>query len=252
MSRIDLNRVWDDARAMGAANKDLLGAIAGMFVLLPGVIAEQLMAPPPETSRDTPMQVVFEQMMQSYADNWPILLGHGLVTGFGSLAMLVLLLRPERLTVAESLKAALILLPGYFIAYVAQGVAVGIGLALFLLPGFYLLARLSLIGPVAAAEHVTNPFELIRRSISLTAGNGVRIFLMLAVLFCTAGIVALVLSTLAGLVGEILLPKDVAKLVLSIVSGLVAAALAAFTALVGAAIYRAATAPVATPWQPLP
>ena len=48
MSRIDLNRVWDDARAMGAANKDLLGAIAGMFVLLPGVIAEQLMTPPPQ------------------------------------------------------------------------------------------------------------------------------------------------------------------------------------------------------------
>ncbi len=164
MNRIDLNRVWDDAKAMGAANKDLLGAISGMFVLLPGVIAELLMKAPAATTRDTPLQVALEQMLQNYADNWPVLLGHGLVTGFGSLAMLVQLLRPGGLTVAESLKASLILLPGYFLAYLAQGIAVGFGFALFMLPGFYLLARLALIGPVAAAEQCTNPIELIRRS----------------------------------------------------------------------------------------
>ncbi len=72
---------------------------------------------------------------------------------------------------------------------------------------------------------------------------------MLAILLCTAGIVALVLATLTGLVGQLFLPQDIASLVQSIISGLVAAALAAFTALVGAAIYRAATAAGPAPWQ---
>jgi hypothetical protein len=235
---------------MGAANKDLLAAIAGMFVLLPGVVGEFLMKASPEGAKDIPFSAAFEHMMQSYADNWPVVLGHGLITSFGSLAMLVLLLRPERLTVAESLKAALVLLPGYFVANLVEGLGLGIGLSLFVVPGLYLLARFALIGPVAAAEQCRNPIEMIRRSFVLSQGNGWRIFLMLAVLFCTAGLVALVLTTVIGLLGALFLPNDLAELCLSIGAGLVSAGLAVFVALLSAAIYHATTEPAPSPWLP--
>ncbi len=252
MNKIDLNRVWDDARAMGAANKDLLAAIAGMFVLLPSVVGNLLVREPERAaaSRDIPVEELSRQMIQFYSDNWAVLVGLGLAVSFGLLAMLVLLLRPERLTVGESLKAAAVLLPGYFVASLIQGLGFGFGLVLFVLPGLYLMARLSLIAPVAAAEQCANPIEQLKRSFVLTRGNGWRIFLVLLILYFTAQIVELVATTLVGLAGALLLPKDMATLCSSIVAGLIAAGLAAFLAVLSAALYRAATAPAPTPWLP--
>jgi len=241
VSKIDLNRVWDDVRAMGAANKDLLGAISGMFVLLPTVLGGLLAKAPEAPARDAPREEVYQQMLQYYADNWPTLLGLGLIVAFAVLAMLVLLLRPERLTVGESLKAALLLLPGYVLANILQGVGFFVGFMLLILPGFYLLARLFLIAAVAAAEKSSNPLELIQRSFTLTRGNGWRIFLMLFILYFTVQVVSTVATTLVGLGALLLLPKDLAALAVSIVNGLVASAFAAFLALLAAAIYRACT-----------
>jgi len=250
VSKIDLNRVWDDARAMGAANKDLLAAISGMFVLLPSVVGGMLMKTPEAPPKDLPQEQMLRLALQVYTDNWAVLLGLSLAVSFALLAMLVLLLRPERLTVGESLKAALLLIPGYFVANMVQGIAFGIGFILFVLPGLYIIARLCLIAPVAAAEQRSNPIEQLQRSWTLTSGNGWRIMLMLVVLYVTAEIISLVATTLVGLVGELVLSKDLATLVVSIVSGLVTAGLTAFLALLSAAIYRATTEPAPSPWLP--
>lgn len=250
MSKIDLNRVWDDARAMGAANKDLLAAISGMFVLLPSVVGGMLMKTPEAPPKDLPQEQMLRLYMQAYADNWAVLLGLSIAVAFGLLAMLVLLLRPERLTVGESLKAALLLIPGYFVANLVQGFAFGIGFILFILPGLYVISRLCLIAPVAAAEQRGNPIEQLQRSWALTRGNGWRIILMLVVLYVTTYIIDIVASTLVGLVGELVLSKDLTTLGVSIVSGLVTAGFTAFFALLSAAIYRAATEPAPSPWLP--
>lgn len=248
MTRIDLNRVWDDAKAMGVANKDLLAAISGMFVLLPSVVGGLLAKEPANTAKNVPVEEAYRQLMQFYSDNWPIFVAVLLAVSFGLLAMLALLLRPERLTVGESLKAAIVLLPGYLVASLIQGFGMGLGFLLFVVPGLYVLARLSLIAPVAAAEQCANPLEQLRRSLVLTRGNGLRILLMLLVLYFTAEIVSIVATILVGLVGAVLLPKDIAALCVSITSGLAAAGLTAFLALLSAAIYRAATPPEPTPW----
>lgn len=250
MNKIDLNRVWDDARAMGAANKDLLAAIAGMFVLLPSVVGNMLIKAPTAATKDMPQAEAYQRLVQFYSDNWAVFVVLGLAVSFAVLTMLVLLLRPERLTVGESLKAAIVLLPGYFVASMLQGLGLGLGILLFILPGLYIFARLSLIAPVAAAEQCANPFEQLRRSFVLTRGNGWRVFMMLVILYVTAEIIQIVATTLTGLAGELLLPKDIANLLNSIVAGLVAAGLAAFLALLTAAIYRATTAPAPTPWLP--
>ncbi|MBO9574346.1 MAG: hypothetical protein J7494_01285 [Sphingobium sp.] len=249
-SKIDLDRVWDDARAMGSANRDLLVAIAGMFVLLPGVVASQLVKLPEEAPKDLPMEEMLRQTMQFYTDNWAVLLGLTLCVSFGLLAMLALLLRPERLTVGESLKAALILLPGYFAATLLQGFGLSVGFMLFFLPGLYLLARLCLIAPVAAAEQQVNPLVLLQRSFALTRGNGWRILIMLLILYCTGWIVNFVLTRLVGLIVILLMPKDIAELCVAIASGAVDALLAIFVALIPAAIYRAKVEPAPTPWLP--
>jgi hypothetical protein len=247
LSKIDLNRVWDDARAMGRTNRDLLVAIAGMFVLLPGVIADQLVAapeaPPTVAGEAVAPGEAMAALAAQFEANWPVLLAHSLLTSFGALAMLTLLLRPERPTVAESMKVALVLLPGYFIASMLQGMAVGFGLFLLAVPGLYLIARFALVAPVAAAEGRTNPLDILKRSFELTRGNGWRIFALLAILFVTASILWMVVAVLVRIVGALLLSTDLAELALSLSTGLLEAGLSALVVLVSAALYRAATGP---------
>jgi len=256
VSKIDLNRVWDDARAMGAANKDLLAAIAGMFVLLPSVVASLLIKLPPEVrqqsaaAKDVPTGEAYRQLMSLYTDNWPVILGLSIVLSFAMLAMLVLLLRHDRLTVGESLKAAVILLPGYVVANMVYGLAFGISFVLFIIPCVYVLGRFSVLAAVAAAEHQANPVEQLQRSWGLTSHNGWRIGFMFVILWLTVQVVNVVATTLVGLVCELVLSKDLADLVVSIVGGLVSAGFAAFVALLTAAIYRAATEPASSPWLP--
>ena len=242
VNKIDLNLVWDDARAMGRANRDLLTAIAGMFLLLPSIVAGQVSRMPPPLESGAEPAAAFARLMEYAALNWPVLLVHRIVTAFGVLAMLSLLLRAERLTVGQSLHAALLVLPAYIIAVAIQRFGIMCGLTLFFLPGFYLIGRLALIAPVAAAERPGNPLTILRRSAELTFGNGWRIFLMLAMVFVAATAIGLAATSTVGVIATLLLPKDVADLAVAIVSGLVEAGIGVAIMLVTAALYRVAMA----------
>jgi len=242
VNKIDLNLVWDDARAMGRANRDLLTAIAGMFLLLPSIVAGQVSRMPPPLESGAEPAAAFARLMEYAALNWPVLLVHSIVTAFGVLAMLSLLLRAERLTVGQSLHAALLVLPAYIIAVAIQRFGIMCGLTLFFLPGFYLIGRLALIAPVAAAERPGNPLTILRRSAELTFGNGWRIFLMLAMVFVAATAIGLAATSTVGVIATLLLPKDVADLAVAIVSGLVEAGIGVAIMLVTAALYRVAMA----------
>jgi len=127
VTKIDLNLVWEDAKAMGLASKDLLSAIAGMFLLLPTAVALQFIKDPEPMKKGAQGAEMLRQYMDYYLANWHVMFSQQLIFSFGSLAMLVLLLRRDQLTVGESLRAALLLLPGYFIADLAEGLALAFG-----------------------------------------------------------------------------------------------------------------------------
>jgi hypothetical protein len=250
VKKIDLNIVWDDAKAMAAINRDLLTAIAGMFLLLPGILADQFMTPLAEAASETPTGAeVMARFSDFAAANWHVLLIHGLVTSFGILALQSLLLRAERLTVGESLRAALLILPSYIIANILQGFGVMTGLFLFLLPGFYLIGRFALVAPVAAAERPGNPLTMLQRSAELTRGNGWKIFGLLLVIFVVMLIVATIVTSLTGIVAELLLSQEIADFAMSIVGSFLETAFALVTVLVSAALYRAATTPAVAVWE---
>ncbi len=251
MSKINLNRVWDDAKAMGKANRDLLTAIAGMFILLPIVLALQFLeAPAPPASAADP-EAINSWYRALVAANWHILLGVSLATSYATLAILVLLLRQDRLTVAESLKAASLVLPGYMLAGLLQNLALNLGILLFIVPAMYMIGRFALVSAACAAEQIYNPVTMIVRSVMLTRGNGWRIFGMLAVIAVVGGIVSLVAMLMLGLFAELLLPGDLANVLTSLVVGLLLTAILLVFLLVYAALYRAASAtPAAAPRWP--
>jgi len=242
VTRIDLNKIWDDARAMASANAELLAVLAGMFVMLPMIVSLQLLAagapaeatPPPET---------MEAMLTLYTDyvaaHWQVLLGRELVMTFGVLAMLVLLLREGRPTVGESLRVGLGLLPVYLLAELLEGFMLVAAFMAFVLPFFYLLARLALVPSVAAAEAPSNPIRLIVRSIALTRGNGLRILLVLAILFLTSQLAMRVIGMMVSILGGLLLPRELAMFLEQITLGAMSALVAVATVLLTAALYRA-------------
>jgi hypothetical protein len=250
LTKIDLNIVWDDAKAMAATNRDLLTAIAGMFLLLPLVVSSQLLTVPALPDKNPSEQAVLAWYEAYMSANWILLLVVTIVTSFGTLSMLALLLRPERLTVAESLQVGVRVLPGYVFANMLQSLGIMAGLMLFLIPGFYLIGRFALVAAVAAAEGHNNPLTLLRRSAALTHGNGWRIFFLLAVIVIVLMVVNIVATVVIGIFASLLLPPDLADLAMSIISGLFWAGIFTLIVLVSAALYRAATAPVAMRWEP--
>jgi hypothetical protein len=250
VTKIDLNIVWDDAKAMAATNRDLLTAIAGMFLLLPLVVSSQLLTVPQLPGKNPSEQAVLAWYEAYMSANWVLLLVVTVVTSFGTLSMLALLLRPERLTVAESLKAGVRVLPGYVLTNMLQSFGIMAGLMLFLIPGFYLIGRFALVAAVAAAEGHSNPLTLLRRSAALTHGNGWRIFFLLAVIVIVLMVVNIVATVVVGIFASLLLPPDLADFAMSLISGLFWAGIFTLIVLISAALYRAATAPVATRWEP--
>jgi hypothetical protein len=251
VNKIDLNIVWDDAKEMARANRDLLTAIGGLFLLMPLVIAMQLISVPEAIPDPKAGEEAFAQWYSGFISaNLPVFLIWTFVASFGQLAMLVLLLRRERPTVAESLKAALVVLPSYCVAYILQNAAVQLGMFLFILPALYLTGRFALIGAVAAAENELNPLTIVQRSFALTRGNGWRIFALLAIVVIALAVVFVAAILFTGVVTALLLPEDLADLLMHLVVGLMMTALMLAMVLIAAALYRATTAPVAAPWRP--
>ncbi len=250
-TKIDLSLVWDDAKAMGSANRDLLTAISGMFLLLPLILATQFISVPEGRIDPKASDAVLMASYRAFVEaNWLQLLGLTLTMSFGMLAILALLLRRERLTVAESLKAGLIVLPSYLVANMLQNLVIQGGLILFVIPALYFSGRLALTSAVAAAEKELNPLTMLTRGFTLTRGNGWRIFGVLAVIGITMGIAGFVLMVVTGVLSELILPSDLADFAVSFVGCLILSGILLIITLVTAALYRSATAPVIAPWAP--
>lgn len=90
-------------------------------------------------------------------------------------------------------RSARLLLPALAVVLI-QGIAILVGLLLFIVPGFWILARLSVALPVVAnGPH--DPLEALKESWRLTNGHALRILGLLSIL--TLGILLIVLGILS-------------------------------------------------------
>ncbi|MET0239973.1 MAG: hypothetical protein ABW184_08755 [Sphingobium sp.] len=241
--RLDLTRTWADARALLRANADAISALAGMFILLPGIVSSWLLPEPKVLAAGASLAAILRANMDYMAASWPIFLLSALVTAFGSLSLLSLLVHRSRPTVATAMRMGLAALPVYLLASMLQTLVMVGGMMLFVLPGLYLGARLICISVVAAAEERRTPFALLTRSFQITRGNGWRILLLLSVMLIVSLVVSEAAVAVFGIVSTLLLPADIARLIGIAVSSLVAAAFSVAVSLVCASIYRQAIAP---------
>jgi hypothetical protein len=206
-----------------AANRDLVGIVAGVFFFLP-YLALVLMVPDmsgelPAAQPGADPKLRYNALLAIYARIWPYLLILVVLQGVGSLALLALLRDSTRPTLGEALKLGLIA----FLPYVAAQLVIGIGVglvAMMLVSGAaamnpavgvlvllavcvaaaYVIVKFSLTMPVIGIERVYNPFAALARSWRLTKGNSLRLFLFYFLITVAGLVVVIVIEMVLGLV----------------------------------------------------
>ncbi len=231
--KLDLSRAWSDAMAILGSQRDLLIAIAGVFLLMPTLVMNILR--PMDMAQDLPPLEALELWIDT---NWHYLVLSAVIAALGRLAMLILLLAPERPTVAEALAAGLKLLPIFVVTNILVGLMLFAGAVLLILPGLYLAGRTLLAEVTLVAERLSNPVAAITRSIRVTRGNGWRIFAMAAIIY-VAGFVVTGLANASVVVIQIVGgTAEVTGFLGALVSALFGAGVTLVLLLVTIAIYR--------------
>ncbi|WP_260924557.1 lipoyltransferase [Novosphingobium sp. 9] len=273
--KFDSNRAWQDSVAAVRANREVLFAVAGVFFLLPSLLAGVLL-----TGLETQIYTNFENktlVNQLVMDNIGTLFGVGLgsvvmqLIGYFALARLLAdRARPTVGTViASAIRAlptliatmvialaatmAVLVLPAALFAPLGgAGAALGAVVSLF---GIALLihaaVRVSLLVPVVVNDGLLNPVHALRRSWQLTRRHALRLFgffclLMLAYLIIGMVVNMALITPVLLLAGEGNLPTLWAALV----SGLFNAVASVVTVAVLVAIHRQLSSDSAAPGRP--
>lgn len=187
MVTLDSSAAWQSARRMVSANRDMLAAIAGVFFLLPGLVAAVVL-PSPQLSNGMDQQQIADAITRFYASAGPFMLALSLPMLVGYLTLLAVLLDRDRPSVGAAIGRAVRLLPSYLAAQLltalvlsALWVTVLGGLAaimpqtfavlLSLIVMIYPLTRVVLIGPEMVVQRLYNPIRAIVGGLSRTRGQ---------------------------------------------------------------------------------
>lgn len=217
--RFDSSRAWDEASRAVAANRDMLLALAGVFMVLPAAILT-LLVPQPEMPSGITAREMFETLSAFYRQHWLELLVAALVHIVGSLAMLALITDRTRPTVGQTIALGAVAAPSVIVAQILIGFALGAAILVPMtlagmtgLPALvmlvmllsaaglvYVMARMSLVSPAVIVERQRSPIAAMARSWQLTRGNAGR----LLTFFLLLGIAFLVIMLIAGMVGGLL------------------------------------------------
>lgn len=263
--RFDSNRAWLEATALVSANRDVLWALAGVFLILPS-FAVGILAPPPEPPAGIDRDGLMAMLSNYYDSAWPWLLGMAVCQVIGTLAMLALYTDRTRPTVAEALKLALrgalpvilaqllagmgfvlaALIPIMLVALTGVQALATVVVAACLVALVYVMVRISLIAPVVMVEGERNPIAALRRSWDLTRGNAGRLTLFYALLLVGFGIVILLVGGLADLLLRLVLGMELGTALGTLVSAALQAVMAIFLMAVYAATHRQLARPEAT------
>jgi Membrane domain of glycerophosphoryl diester phosphodiesterase len=255
MIRFDSSKAWNEASQSVAANRDVLLALAGVFLVLPMFTLLAFLPPPVPPAGATP-QKLFEVVGEYYSGAWPAYVAASLVSSVGSLAMLALLTDRSRPTVGQAIKLGAMGTPSVIAAQILLGMGltlaalVPVALAaaspvLALLAGLALLAaavwvmiRTALTSPAVMVDRLRNPVAALQRSWQLTQGNAVR----LLAFFVLVGIAFLVSIWIAemviGLALTWSLPGDAGAIAKTLVSAIFQAVMSVYFIAIMASSHR--------------
>lgn len=258
--RFDSNQAWKDAAQAVSANRDVLLALAGVFMVVPA-FALVLLMPPPEPVPGTDPKAMFAILGQYYSKAWPALLGMGLLSMLGTLTMLALFTDRSRPTVGDAIKlglggmltvigtqliagAAAALATALVIGAGAASALVGLLLGLMLVVALgYAMIRISLVSPVVMVEGQRNPVAALRRSWDLTGGNVLYLLAFYLLLLVAFVVVYLLLSGGIAMLVALVTSGGVTAAINNLVAACLQAVISVYFVAVSAACHRQLAGP---------
>lgn len=240
--KLDLSGCWNDVMQLFRANRELLLSVAGVFILLPS-LAFAMFVPAPPTPPGADLATIYANVQSFYEDKFGWIILVGLLNGFASIVMLLLMLDRDRPSVGEAMRRGFAIILPYYAMGALSGVLAFLGALVFVLPGIYLFVKLIVAGPVMAAERVHTIIAPLRRSWALTRGNSGRILLFLIVVGVTAFFVYITSVTVFGIVVRLALEGGIADTLVLLFDAVVSMLLSVLMVCVYAGIYRQLAGP---------
>jgi hypothetical protein len=255
--RFDSNRAWQDASTAVLANRDMVIALAGVFMVLPA-FAISVLNPPPEPPAGADYKAILEMLGEYFKGAWPGYLLVALINTIGTMAILALFGHASRPTVGQAIAKGLpatpvaivvqlvqgfvltgaILLPSTLLGLTgspglaALGLLIGIGLAI------YLAVRLCLANAAIAIDGLRNPFAALQRSFSLTRANVGRLLVFFVLLVLAFAISIQLIQLLIGLLAQLLAGGEVAAMITALTGAVLSAVMTVYLLAAAAASHR--------------
>jgi hypothetical protein len=261
--KFDASRAWREASDAVTANREVLFAIAGVFILLP-TLAFSLLFPQPQPPAGLEGEAAMQFALDYYGSIAPWVIGMGLVQAIGTLSMLTLFTDRSRPTVGEALRRGIGGLLPYFGAQLLLGLGIGLGGGVLIgiagaigakaLVGVFVVAvivvaayaaiKTSLVAPVIMVEGLRNPALALQRSWRLTRGNSGRIalfYLMVGLAFMVGLMV--VMMVVGAILALTLGTGEMTRMIAAAVSGVLGTAMTIYFVAILAAVHRQLTGP---------
>lgn len=197
MRSLDFNAVWNDTTAMLRKHQEAVIAIAGLLMFLPRWAAGYFI-PPPDVEGLTTPDAIFAAIGENAMQYWHINLPLTLISFFGGLAVVCILLRHDMAKVGDTLKFAAKLFPVYFVASLLSGLLTGFGILAFIVGMFYIIGRLMPSGPALIAQPDRGIGGSIMHSWELTRGLGWKSALLFTIVFLIGWISTSVINLIIG------------------------------------------------------
>ena len=260
--KFDSNRGWQDTVANVAANREVLFALAGVFLVLPS-FAFALFYPQPNAPAGMTAAQAAQIMQTYYVQAMPALMPVFMLQILGMMAMIILMTDRARPTVGQAICAGarnvlpfivvqLLIGMGMVLAAITvlviatlvnNAVVVGMAYGLIITMLVYVGVRTLLAAPVIAAEGVRNPLKALSRSWALTGASAGRIAAFLILLALAMIVVAILVMGVTGLILALIAGGDTARLIAALVSSVVVAVMMIYFVAAVVAIHRQLASP---------
>jgi hypothetical protein len=258
----DSNRAWTDAANMVIANRDLLLALAGVFLVVPA-FAVTMLIPPPQPPEGAELDAILASFGDYYQSNAAVLVAMALFQMIGTLTILALFTDTRRPTVGEAIRLGFRFTPTAIAAQLILGIAIG---AMVLLPimlggatkspgftalallaafglGIWAMVRLSLVAPAVIVDRLVNPLRALERSWRLTEGNVLRLLAFYALVAIGFLVVLLVAEGVTRLLLVLVASAKTTDIVATLVGILLQAIMSVYFIAISAACHRQLAGP---------
>lgn len=256
--KFSYDALWQDTAALMRAHLPLVIAVAGVFLFLPDLLLSHFF-PQPEGHRDA--DVMMAAMNAYVAASWPWHLVNLVINLVGTLAILFLVLDPDRPTVSAAIARGARLLPRYLLAYFLSGLIVAfaffvlavpalqfLSMRVFVLalpavaaPALYLYARFLPLASILVVEGQRNPVRLIQRSLELTRAVGPALLGLFVILLVAFLVVMLIVVAVLRALLVLAFGAQLGGFLLLIAYTAVLTGFNVMLILLGAAVYRKLT-----------